>query len=369
MDEAARPAATAQRTLRNLAAIAVVLAALKLAAGLLVPIAFALFLAVLSLPLFRRLLARRVPVGLAIFVTFLVLLAAVGLFGVLLLVSLDELRDVAPTYARTLQERVAYTDEWWQGRGISLREWVPLRWREPQRVAELLGGAIRGTAILLSEITIVFLLLIFFLAEAAAFRRKLERLPAAMRTSIGRFAHVSRELQRYLVIKTAMAGVIGVATGLWLTVLDVDFAVLCGLVAFAFHFVPNVGAAFAAAPAMLIAFLQHDPLKSVLVAVGYLAIGVVLGNLVEPTLLGRRLGLSTLAVFVSLLVWGWLWGPLGMFLSVPLTMAFKMALGDSEEWGWLAVLLDSPARARSSAASAAALDGVESVGAGGGGAS
>ena len=159
MDEAARPAVSAQRTLRNVAAITVVLAGLKLGAGLLVPIACAIFLALLSRPLLRRLLARRVPVGLAVLVTFLVLLAAVGLFAVLLLVSLSELRDVAPTYARMLQERIAYTDEWWQGRGISLREWVPERWREPQRVVELLGGAIRGTAILLSEILVVLLLL------------------------------------------------------------------------------------------------------------------------------------------------------------------------------------------------------------------
>lgn len=344
MIEAAPPAVSAHRTLRSLAALVVILAGLKLGAGLLVPIAFALFLAVLSLPLFRRLVERRVPVGLAVLVTFLVLLAGVGVFGVLLLVSLGELREVAPVYARTLQERIAYTDEWWQGRGISLRDWIPPRWREPQRVAELLGGAIRSTAVLLSEITIVLLLLIFFLGEAAAFSRKLQRLSPALQATAGRLANVSRELQRYLVVKTAMSALIGVSAGLWVAMLDVDFAVLCGLAAFACHFVPNVGAILAAAPAMLIAFLQHDPVKSVLVGIGYVVIGLVLGSLVEPALLGRRLGLSTLAVFLSLLVWGWLWGPLGMFLSVPLTMAFKMSLGGSEEWRWLAVLLDAPPR-------------------------
>jgi AI-2 transport protein TqsA len=116
-----------------------------------------------------------------------------------------------------------------------------------------------------------------------------------------------------------------------------------------------------------IAFLQHDPLKSLLVAAGYLVIGVLLGNLVEPALLGSRLGLSTLAVFLSLVVWGWLWGPLGMFLSVPLTMALKMALGGSGEWGWLAVLLDAPPRARASAEPAPALANAGSAAAGGGG--
>jgi len=352
MIEAAPQEASAHRTLRNLAAAAVVLAGLKLAAGLLVPISFALFLAVLSLPLFRRLLARRVPVGVAVFVTVVVLLAGVALFGLLLLGSLGELREVAPSYARTLEERIAYTNEWWQERGIALGEWIPPRWREPERVAELLGGAIRSTAVFLSETTIVFLLLVFFLVEAATFERKLARLPPSLVASLARLAHVSHELQRYLVIKTAMSALIGVGAALWLAALDVDFAVLCGLAAFALHFVPNIGAVLAAAPAMLIAFLQHDPLQAVLVAVGYLVLALGLGNLVEPALMGRRLGLSTLAVFLSLLVWGWLWGPIGMFLSVPLTMAMRILAGASPGWRWLAVLLDAPPRGAAPAVAA-----------------
>ena len=344
MNEATAPGGSAHRTLRNLAAIVVVVAGLKLAAPLLVPIGFALFLAVLSLPLFRRLLARGVPAGFAILVTVFVLLTGVGAFGLLLLGSLGELREVAPVYAQTLGERIAYTIEWWQERGIAIADWVPPRWRDPERIVELLGVAIRSTVFFLSETVIVFLLLVFFLGEAAVFQRKLARLPPSLVTSVARLAEVSRELQRYLVIKTAMSTLIGVSAALWLAMLDVDFAVLCGLAAFALHFVPNVGAILAAIPAMLIAFLQHDPLKAVLVAVGYFVLALVLGSLVEPALMGRRLGLSTLAVFLSLLVWGWLWGPIGMFLSVPLTMALRMLLGTSLEWRWLAVLLDAPPR-------------------------
>jgi len=122
MNEAAPPVVSAHRALGNLAALAVVVAGLKLAAGLLVPISFALFLAVLSLPLFHGLLARRAPVSVAIFVTVVVLLAGVALFGLLLMISLGELREVAPVYAQTLQERIAYTDEWWQGHGIAIRD-------------------------------------------------------------------------------------------------------------------------------------------------------------------------------------------------------------------------------------------------------
>ena len=74
---------------------------------------------------------------------------------------------------------------------------------------------------------------------------------------------------------------------------------------------------------------------------GYLAVNVAFGNVIEPTLLGRRLGLSTLVVFVSLVFWGWVWGPVGMLFSVPLTMVVKIALENTADLRWLAVMLDA----------------------------
>ena len=131
-----------------------------------------------------------------------------------------------------------------------------------------------------------------------------------------------------------------IVIGIWVAVLGVDFAVLCALLAFALHFVPNVGAVLAAVPAMVLAFVQYDLSKSLAVCLGYLVVGFVLGNLAEPALLGRRLNLSPLAVFLSLVFWGWLWGAIGMFLSVPLTMAIKILLERSRGWRWAARLLD-----------------------------
>ena len=74
---------------------------------------------------------------------------------------------------------------------------------------------------------------------------------------------------------------------------------------------------------------------------GYLAINIVIGNLVEPHLMGRKLGLSPLVVFGSLVFWGWLWGPVGMLLSVPLTMVVKIFFLNTEDLRWMAVLLAS----------------------------
>ena len=343
MTGAEREAATAKshRALIAAGAGILIVAGLKLAAPILVPIAFALFLGVLSQPLLQAMLARRVPVVIAVFFTMFVLAAIAAVFVLLLLGSLGELREAGPVYYTQFQERISYTLDWWNEKGISIRDWLPAKYFGPEPVVEFAGKAIKEILGLASQLTIVVLTLIFMLVEAAALPQKLERLPPAYRAFLMRASPVSRELQRYLLIKTSMSLAIGLAAGLYLAFLGVDFPVLCGIVAFACHFIPNVGALLAAAPAMALAFVQYDLAKAFVVLLGYLLIGTILGNLLEPALLGRRLGMSTLVVFLSLLFWGWLWGPVGMLLSVPLTGTIKILLERSEAFGWVAILLDS----------------------------
>jgi predicted PurR-regulated permease PerM len=333
--------AKSQRALLAAAAGVVLVAGLKLAAPILVPIAFALFLGVLAQPLLQALVQRRVPVVLAVLVTMLVLAAIAAVFVLLLLGSLGELREAGPSYYAEFQERISYTVEWWKGKGISILDWVPAKYQRPEAIVEWAGKAIKEILGLASQLTIVVLTLIFMLVEATAIPGKLERLPPRYRSLLLRVSPVSRELQRYLLIKTAMSLAIGLVAGLFLAALGIDFPVLCGIIAFACHFIPNVGALIAAAPAMALAFVQFDLAKSFVVLVGYLLIGTILGNLLEPALLGRRLGMSTLVVFLSLLFWGWLWGPIGMLLSVPLTGTIKILLERSESFRWVATLLDS----------------------------
>ncbi|MGE0640033.1 MAG: AI-2E family transporter [Thermoanaerobaculia bacterium] len=352
LGELERRGFSGQRALVGSAAAVLVVAGLKLAAPLFVPIAFALFLGVLSQPLLQALLRRRVPVTLAVMLIMLALAAVATAFVLLLLGSLGEFREVGPGYYAEFQDRLSYTVEWWGGKGIAILDWIPAKYQRPEAIVELAGGPIKGILSLASQVTIILLTLVFMLVEAAALPGKLERLPARHRAALERVSPVSRELQRYLLIKTAMSLAIGITTGLWVAILGVDFPVLCGMVAFACHFIPNVGALLAAAPPMLLAFVQYDLTKSFAVLAGYLVIGTLLGNLLEPTLLGRRLGLSTLAVFVSLLFWGWLWGPIGMLLSVPLTGTIKILLENSGSYAWIATLLDSSNR-RLAAASAA----------------
>lgn len=140
-------------------------------------------------------------------------------------------------------------------------------------------------------------------------------------------------------IKTWMSAITGVLVTLMLWALDVDYPQLWGVLAFLLNYVPNIGSLIAAAPAVLLALIQINIETAAIVVVGYVIINLVIGNVVEPKFLGKELDLSTLVVFLSLVFWGWVLGPVGMVLSVPLTISAKLALDESEETQWLGTLL------------------------------
>lgn len=119
----------------------------------------------------------------------------------------------------------------------------------------------------------------------------------------------------------------------------IDYALLWGVLAFLLNFVPNIGSIIAAVPAVLLALIQLGPFSALMTAMGYLIANMVMGNIIEPRYMGKGLGLSTLVVFLSLVFWGWVLGPVGMLLSVPLTMLMKIALESSDETRWLAILM------------------------------
>ncbi len=133
--------------------------------------------------------------------------------------------------------------------------------------------------------------------------------------------------------------VTGLLVWIGVTLVGLDFAVLWGFVAFMFNFVPTIGSIIAAVPAVVLALIQLGPGPALVLTGIYMAINIVIGNFVEPTVMGRSVGLSALAVFLSLVFWGWLLGPVGMLLSVPLTMTLRSALSRGESTRWLAILL------------------------------
>jgi len=213
----------------------------------------------------------------------------------------------------------------------------------PGQAMDLVAGLLAGLGGVLGNAFLILLTVVFMLFEAVHLPDKLRRMSPDPETSLRRLAAITDGVKRYLGIKTAVSLATGTVIAVWLAVLGVDYPLLWGLLAFLFNYVPNIGSIIAAVPAILLAGIQLGFGPALASIAGYLVVNVVVGNMVEPRFMGRGVGLSTLVVFLSLVFWGWVLGPVGMLLSVPLTMVAKIVLESRETTRPIAVLLGANA--------------------------
>lgn len=340
------------RILFTLAVVVILIHGLRLTQPVLLPFAVAAFLAVIGLPIVFWLTSKRVPLPVAILATVVVVAGVFGLLVVLSVQQFSELQTRIPAYVAALQAQLNHVLGQMEGRWSlfgDLRADVMGLVNFPVLVSWA-GVAFRWALSVVSMTLLVFLILAFALGEAAVLPRKLRVIAGSGVGSGTRLEKIVREVQRYLGIKTSVSLATGILLGSWTWAMGVDSPILLGLVAFVLNYVPTIGSILASLPALALAVVQFDfevnavtgfdVQGALLVGLGYLVVNVVLGNWLEPILMGRSLGLSTMFVVFSLMFWGWLWGPIGALLSVPLTMIVKIMLENTPDLKWVAVLLD-----------------------------
>ena len=339
------------RLLFVLACLVVIVAGLRVAAPILVPFVLALFIAVVSMPLMFGMRRRGMPAPLAILFTVLIDALIFGLMGVLVVSSLGDLNERLPFYADAVETIYQGWLSQLQERGIPAGAYLTFDLFDPARIFTFLGTLLQAVAEVLSIGFIVGIIIIFILAEATIFPFKFQAiLGGGRRQGRIRVTNTVDEVQAYLWIKFQISLVRGICVGVmcWLT--NLDFPLMLGLVAFILSFVPTIGSIIAAVPGIVLALVLHGEISAIIVALGYLAIDMGFGNLLEPNVMGRRVGLSTLVVVLSLLFWGWVWGPIGALLSVPLTMVLKIGVENVPDLQWIAILLDNKVPAQVSEA-------------------
>jgi predicted PurR-regulated permease PerM len=205
----------------------------------------------------------------------------------------------------------------------------------------MIANTLTGLRGVLTNVFLIVLTVFFILLEASGFPKKLYIAVSSPEASITSLTNFTENINRYLAIKTLISLFTGLAIWIWLALLGVDYPLLWGLLAFLLNYVPNIGSIIAAVPAVLLAFIQLGVSSALLTCLGYAVVNVVIGNIIEPKVMGERLGLSTLVVFLSLVFWGWVLGPVGMLLSIPLTMIVKIALMSNNDTRWIAIMLGS----------------------------
>ncbi len=329
----------AGRFLLYTAAFVVVVAGLKAAASLLVPFLLAIFIALICGPPVAWLKTHRVPAWAAIGLMVLAVLVTAGLIGTLVGNSIAEFREDLPRYQQRLVEMSGGLQEWLNGRGLIFEAGD---WREgvnPGAVMQFAGNTLASLASLTTNGFLILLTVVFILAEQVGFRDKLAQARAIPVESFGAIGRFTESVNHYLGLKTLTSLLTGVVAGLGLWWIGVDYAVMWGLLTFLLNYVPTIGSILAAAPPILLALVQLGPASAALAAALMLAVNTVVGNILEPRWMGRGLNLSPLVVFVSLVFWGWVLGPIGMFLSVPLTMLVKIAFENDPDTRWLGLML------------------------------
>ncbi len=320
------------------AAVVIVLTAVKSAAVIVVPFLLSLFLAVIFSPLFTWLNARGVPQGLSLLAVMLLFVLLMGVVGMLIGSSVQDFSANLPLYEAKLETSMAGFIGTLEGWGIVLPERELSSTFDPKAVMQYAASLLKNIGSVLADGFVILFTVIFILLEAGQFRSKIDHINGN-KEDFRHFEEVIEKIKHYMALKAVISAFTGIVVTLLLMVVGVDYAILWGVIAFLFNFIPNIGSIIAAVPAVLLALIQLGSVSALIVTAIYVAVNVIIGSVVEPKVMGRGLGLSTLVVFLSLIFWGWLLGPVGMLLSIPLTIMAKIAMESQENTRWIAVLL------------------------------
>lgn len=391
---------TAYRTILALAAFVIVTAGMKIASPLLVPFLLAAFFAIILSPLLLGLQRLGVGTPLAILLMVIVLIVAGWLGGALVARGAASLtnRQNLDKFAERLAVEEQRVIDWLKQRGLydlplddpagdegdnpidertdaMLEPTAPLslfsdtpplnpaprpatrhvrpavaepaaaptggfieNLLDPKQLPGLIQQAANAASGMLTQSFIILILVIFIMLETAGMPRKVRALPGLTDDGWQRAQRIIREIRHYMALKTVMSLLTGALVFVWLMILDVPYALLLGFLAFALNYVPNIGSTIAAIPAVLFSLFDDGGTWALINAAGYIVINVGVSNALEPRFMGKGLDLSPLVILISLFFWAWVLGPMGMLLSVPLTMTLKIVLESGDETRWIALL-------------------------------
>ncbi len=373
------------RILLSLASVVVIVMGLKASASLFIPVMAGLFLALLSLPILNWLAARALPRPLAVVATvlidllilFVIVFLLSGVIGDLQSKSADyaeRMRKQAAHFSTSMDQQIARFGSFWSRAGdevppgtetgaetsapattpspgndlsavldTSFPTFQELfeRYWDSNRLVAMMGkfDVVSRFTSLASQSIFALIVMIFILSESGRYAHKVRDVLRVKGPDLSLFQNTSRDIQKYLAIKTVASAVTGILAAISCIIFRVDFPLLWGLVAFLFNYVPAIGSIFAAVPPVILALILHGFWPAAGVLGCYLVINFTIGNFLEPIFLGDRFGISTVVVVLSVLFWGFIWGPVGMLLAVPLTMLVKVMLDNNADLRWISAFM------------------------------
>ena len=330
-----------------LASLVIIVAGVLYAQSLINPMLLAIFLSIVCAQPIIWMKKRKVPSSLAILIVLSGIIAIFMGFADIIGASVSSFSNDAPIYEQRLEQIWLKVIYFFNERGIEITGDKLTEIIAPGKVMGYTAGALGQLGGMMSNTFTIFFLMLFLLMELDSFSIKTRAIAANTNVSVGYLNTIGKSIRHYLSIKTVTSLLTGLIIWVGLLIVGIDYAIIWALIAFLLNYIPNIGSIIAAFPAVLFALIQLGAGGAFWTIVVFLSVNLIVGNLVEPKLMGKGLGLSTFVVFVALIFWGFILGTVGMFLSVPLTMSIKIMLEQKESTKWIAVFLGTDEDAKS----------------------
>jgi predicted PurR-regulated permease PerM len=322
-----------------MASVIIVLAGIKSSSVIIVPFLLSLFLSIILLPLYEYFNKKGLPSIISLLLVVTVFTLLIFLVTKLIGSSLQDFNSNINLYSKKLLIYYYYFVDviGILGIEISAEEFSSLI--HTKQIISFTTDIMHSMGSMLTNSLVVLLTVVFMLLESEHFSSKIEIISRDNNVVVGNVRKIISQVKDYMVLKAIISIFTGLIIWLALSVVGTDYAFLWGVVAFLFNFIPNIGSIIAAVPAVMLTLIQFGGLSAFIVASLYVVVNIVIGSIIEPKIMGKGLGLSSLVVFLSLIFWGWLLGIVGMLLSIPLTIMLKIIFSNSKSTEWISIIL------------------------------
>lgn len=332
----------------NLAALIIIFGGIMYSASFVTQLLMALFLSVIAAQPILWLQKKKLPQWLAVLIVFtLIVVIFIGLGGVIggSLAAFTKNTDAYGNNLKNIEDSVI---QFFNEKGFHVSLDQMRDFLDPSKVLSLTAGMLGQLGGLMGNALTMIMLAIFLLLELDSIPVKMKAILKNSSISVSSLDGVVKSIRHYLSIKTITSLATGICIWICLSIIGVDYAILWGLIAFLLNYIPNIGSIIAGIPAVLFASIQLGLGGLIWSVMVYVVVNMVIGNMIEPKMMGKGMGLSTFVVFLSLIFWGFVLGTVGMFLSVPLTMSMKIMFEQNPQTQWLAIMLGTQEDAENS---------------------
>lgn len=316
-----------------LASLIIVIAGIKLSKQIIVPFILASFFAIILAAPMQWLQEKGLTKSLSLIGVMAISMAFLAVIIMTVGGSIGEFEQQLPHYEKKFNQL------WLNiGSHFNINMETAKSLFDPNKAIAYFSSFLTGLSALFTQTFLIVFIVIFMLLETSSFDKKIATISDEAKSIT---VKIVASIRGYLSIKSIFCLMTGVSVWLLALALKVPFPELWGLLAGLLNYIPNIGSIIAAVPAIIFALLSGGLQDAAIFTTGIIIINLLVGNVLEPKYMGKGLGLSVLVVFLSLTFWGWVLGPVGMLLSVPLTMILKLLLESKPETHFLAILLSS----------------------------